>query len=278
MSFAVNVDPTNPGQFFACCGLLELADRLWPGAEGWFADGMFQVNSGTLAELIAALAQAQITSSLSAAELKRLGTLLSVAEAKLTPTDIEEKTRLKQMWKFERLRLSAPFDIWIDWWRDERGERTDLKTWAAKQLVAGMAQGMLGAIRTAAQAGDPDSKNLFRLAKVDTLPFNIDSDQSAQGSARDTGFSADTLEMASEYSPLLELLAFVGLQRVRPLITMDDTFRFSTWRTPQAIPVVAAVGAGVVVSDDQQLYEFALFNRTKYMKVFLPAQSQRGVT
>ena len=31
------VDPTNPGQYFACCGLLELADRLWPGgAEGWF--------------------------------------------------------------------------------------------------------------------------------------------------------------------------------------------------------------------------------------------------
>ncbi|TWW08183.1 hypothetical protein E3A20_26890, partial [Planctomyces bekefii] len=27
-SFWVNVDPTNPGQFFACCGLLELADRL----------------------------------------------------------------------------------------------------------------------------------------------------------------------------------------------------------------------------------------------------------
>ena len=34
----VRVDPTNPGQFFACCGLLELADRLWDGAEGWFED------------------------------------------------------------------------------------------------------------------------------------------------------------------------------------------------------------------------------------------------
>jgi CRISPR-associated protein Csx14 len=32
----LRVDPTNPGQFFACCGLLELADRLWGGAEGWF--------------------------------------------------------------------------------------------------------------------------------------------------------------------------------------------------------------------------------------------------
>src|SRR5882762_5519087 len=35
-SIRVNVDLTNPGQFFACCGLLELADRLWPAAEGWF--------------------------------------------------------------------------------------------------------------------------------------------------------------------------------------------------------------------------------------------------
>jgi CRISPR-associated protein Csx14 len=29
----IPVDLTNPGQFFACCGLLELADRLWPGAD-----------------------------------------------------------------------------------------------------------------------------------------------------------------------------------------------------------------------------------------------------
>src|SRR6059058_2715350 len=42
-SIRVNVDVTNPGQFFACCGLLELADRLWPGAEGWFEKGKFCV-------------------------------------------------------------------------------------------------------------------------------------------------------------------------------------------------------------------------------------------
>src|SRR6266446_8889478 len=33
----VRVDPTNPGEFFACCGLLELSERLWDGAEGWFS-------------------------------------------------------------------------------------------------------------------------------------------------------------------------------------------------------------------------------------------------
>src|SRR5205085_164164 len=54
----VNVEPTNPGQFLACCGLLELADRLWPGAEGWFAEGgrEFKIAcGGTLRELLAAL-------------------------------------------------------------------------------------------------------------------------------------------------------------------------------------------------------------------------------
>lgn len=37
-SFSVNVDVTNPGQFFACCGLLELAHRMpdWRCVEGYF--------------------------------------------------------------------------------------------------------------------------------------------------------------------------------------------------------------------------------------------------
>ena len=47
-SITVKVNVTNPGQFFACCGLLELADRLWPGAEGWFdgSGGEFRIACG----------------------------------------------------------------------------------------------------------------------------------------------------------------------------------------------------------------------------------------
>ncbi len=32
-NITIPVDCTNPGQFFACCGLFELADRRWPQAE-----------------------------------------------------------------------------------------------------------------------------------------------------------------------------------------------------------------------------------------------------
>ncbi|MBI4454814.1 MAG: hypothetical protein HY644_02830 [Acidobacteria bacterium] len=52
----VPVDLTNPGQFFACCGLLELADRLWPGAQAWFDRRGFCLRcDGNLRTLVACL-------------------------------------------------------------------------------------------------------------------------------------------------------------------------------------------------------------------------------
>jgi CRISPR-associated protein Csb3 len=277
MSFAVSVDPTNPGQFFACCGLLELADRLWPGAEGWFEHGRFHVRcEGSLADLIAKLCQARIDSSLLTDERKRLATYLSVSEKTLTPARLEEKIRLKEMWKYERLRVSAPFEVWVDWWRDHRGNRVDPKTWAAKQMVADMAEGMLSVVRARAAATPPDAENLFPFTDADTLPFNFDSDLSGQGAARDTGFSADTLGLQSQCRPLLELLALVGLQRVRPYPLPDDSFRFCLWATPLPLMIASAAGSGVLGLPGDQPYQFSLFSRTKYMKAFLPAKPMRG--
>jgi len=65
-NITVNVDVTNPGQFFACCGLLELADRLWPGAEGWFGhdDRSFLIaGGGTLGELIDMIVNAELVAT-----------------------------------------------------------------------------------------------------------------------------------------------------------------------------------------------------------------------
>ena len=57
----INVDVTNPGQFFACCGLLELADRLWPGTEGWFEEAAFcLIAHGNLKDLIRAVSEAEL--------------------------------------------------------------------------------------------------------------------------------------------------------------------------------------------------------------------------
>ena len=54
----INVDVTNPGQFFACCGLLELASRMSTGAHGCFDVGHFIISGGpSLTDLIAAITQ-----------------------------------------------------------------------------------------------------------------------------------------------------------------------------------------------------------------------------
>ena len=146
-SITVAVDPTNPGQFFACCGLLELADRRWPGAEGWFEGEEFKISftkeQGTLQKLLTELSSATLESSLTDAGIKRLGTLLSKAKSKLTKQDQEDKDRLQEMWQRERLHLSAPFDLLLYWWWDKT-----LKTWAAKQFVIEIARPMLATIAT----------------------------------------------------------------------------------------------------------------------------------
>src|SRR2546426_398621 len=52
----IKVNVTNPGQFFGCCGLLELADRLCPGTEAWFDDLNFNLcTKGTLREILSRL-------------------------------------------------------------------------------------------------------------------------------------------------------------------------------------------------------------------------------
>jgi len=98
----IDVDPTNPGQFFACCGLLELADRLWGAAEGWFDRGEFRIAAvGDLPDLIRGVSLAELVQ-------------LDPGDDTGSPIELGPPLR--------RLRL--------DWWRDERAGGKDLKVGA----------------------------------------------------------------------------------------------------------------------------------------------------
>jgi len=175
------------------------------------------------------------------------------------------------MWQIERLHVSGPFDLWLDWWRDDRGNRTELKTWAAKQMVAEMVLAMMAAIR-----GIPShslDEILFQPVQHDSLPFNFDSDLCGTGNARDAGFSADTLGLKATYRPLLELLAFIGLQRFRPNKTRaGEQFSYWVWTVPLPVMVAGAAASGNLRLPNSTEYRFQLFQRTQYMKAFLPAQ------
>lgn len=281
MIIRVSLDATNPGQFFACCGLFELADRLWPGVEARFDDEALQIEGGgTLAQLLLHLSRAEINSSLADTELKRLGTLLSAEKAKLSSDDLHEKQFLTEQWKRERVHLSQPFDLWLDWWSDEKTGGKGMKTWAAKQLVVEIARPLLRSFASVAW-GDSADDCINRTSEFEGVPFYFDSHNNSQNTPRDTGFGLYTLRneirTRANTRPLLELAAFVGLQRFRPTLErLRKSHRFTLWPVALPIAVAGPAVAGHLCLPNERQYEFRMLNRSAYMKAFLPARPVQG--
>jgi CRISPR-associated protein Csb3 len=281
----VKVDPSNPGEFFACCGLLELADRQWGGAEGAFSSSGVEFaisrkgdpSRGDGNELRAKLASCVITSTMTEEQIARLKKLLNQKKTTLTPQDLVEKQRLSGLWERERLRLHDPFNVWIDWWGDERAGGSNFKTWAGKQFVLDLVRGMQAPIRSDAWSSLPTAEWLNEPAGDGSLPLYFDSDIGGQSSSIDVGFSMDALDMRSRTRPIVELAAFVGLQRFRPFPEKSGgSFSYVQWTEPLP-PVLAAVACcGQLPQQNARAFEFRLLYRTKYLKSFLPAKPKGG--
>lgn len=248
-SIHVRVDLSNPGQFFACCGLLELADRLWPGAEAWFADGEFCIAcNGTSKQL-----------------------LMALIESPLDQDDADDDMA-------SPMRLADPFGLELNWWCGENSPGRALKVWAGSmrgvRIARAMKQAMLHAIQAdvlfdhAAVAFDPDQPR----KKVE--PFYFDSRRGRNALALDIGFAPDGLKIRTLAYPAVELLCLVGLQRCRPRITSTRrVFEYTAWRPRLPVLVAPAVVCGVLPSVGSHTYSFESGFRTdqKKHKAFLPA-------
>src|SRR6266851_7740298 len=118
----IPVDVTNPGQFFACCGLLELADRLWPGAEGWFEVG----NRQTVFQIAAS----------TAASLHKLLINSVVLQFDLGNDDDNENER-----PLDPIVVKSPITLVLDWWSDR-----SIKPWAGSMKERLILNAMLRSI------------------------------------------------------------------------------------------------------------------------------------
>lgn len=246
-SFSVNVDPANPGQFFACCGLLELADRLWPNAEGWFADNgrQFHIACGehSLEELVTAIANAAIVH--------------------LVPEDQYSSP----------IRIAAPFrHLDIDWWMNDQTGARDLKVWAGTMESFGIARAMQHAIRDV----DFLSEDLLEIGMVVTNPddpgkkkepFYFDARRSPNAHSIDVGFSANDLGLTSTAHPAVELLCLIGLQVARPASTTTKRiYDYSLWTNPLTANLLLAAATGALELPGVQKFRFENWFRTGQKK------------
>src|SRR6266545_2350109 len=109
----LDVELTNPGQFLACCGLLELAGHLDPNALGWFDDRRFYLSGGH-AELLEQFIWCTVTP-------------LAATGAGNTPTDDSDNGEEKKEPKSPPVLLGDPFNLRLDWWEDDSANEAGFK-------------------------------------------------------------------------------------------------------------------------------------------------------
>ena len=226
------VDPANPGQYFGCCGVFELAQRLWPGSKAAFEGAEFVITEGDLARLVTATSRATIEV--------------------LEPSNETSSA----------LRLSSPFDVRLDWWKTERG----LKTWAGRMSVDRIARSLQRDLPSALDQGFFDDGHVVvgeDGKKVE--PYYFDGRRGAGALPLDLGFSTDALSLETVAYCATEFFTLVGLQRFRPLESRPRVYRYRAWQR-QLPATLAALAAGNAIPEAGSLFQFESAFRTDQRK------------
>ncbi len=237
---SVDVDLRNPGQFFACCGVLELASRLWPGRpeNGWQSpEGWFATDGGRATFAVATHSGVEEPLRAVVGELVAGGPIVQLAD----DSDFHSADR-------QPVVLRPPFNLRLDWWLDSYrgGEKSELKVWAGQMTPKGNLTKLQSELRVLVKEGG-DRMRLRELLSTRVPTSGMGVDPATSWTAIDVGFSPDEQDLAVLGSPATEILAMIGLQRCRPV--MDERrkgrwFTYRAWADPFAIAVVPAAIAG----------------------------------
>lgn len=261
-TITLNVDLSNPGQFFACCGLFELASRIAPDALAWSdakAPLFHLANTPTLAELLGLVC---------CAELRQL--------------DAEDATA-------SALELGSPFDLRLDWWKTAGRDTSALKVWAGTMACPRIARAMSHAVRNALSDTFYASADIFADRRVvydpddankKVEPFYFDARRGPNAHSRDVGFAPDSLSMRTNTSPAVELLCLIGLQRAipTPVHSKPRHYMYCSWSIPLLIALLPAAVNGLLPDVSPCKYCFESWFRTgqRKHKAFVPAERVIG--
>lgn len=278
---SIPVDLFNPGQVFACMGFLEAADVLLGNAEGGFewpnggeprfeiqtdgADSPFRVVLEFLnkAQLKRLAPEGYVEASVSA------GTKWPRKNAK-KPGNEERRFRdgpvltIKTFPAREADRQALPLRLEHDGrrldithWCDG-SSRNSFKLFAGRQRSNVIAQQMLEAIR---QLRARHGERLIADPFGWTVPlggssFKFDPRKSWTGI--DAGYSPDEQSHEVQASPVVEMLAAVGLEYARPDEFKTRNVRYGVWRSPLPLLLARPALAGVPIGVSMRVFRFTL--------------------
>ncbi len=293
-TITLHVDPANPGQYFACCGLFELASRIAPEALAHFE----QDRTNKQWRFIISNS---ITPDGKALSLQNL--LTEIINAKITNANIggncdsandessDSYDNSEDDAKAPPLQFSPPFEFRLDWWENADSKTAALKVWAGSMDCLGIATAMQNAIRlviaesnfqenaqgilsTCRVVYEPISANSKTKKPKKKEPFYFDAKRGPNADSRDVGFAPNDLSLETIASPTVELLCLVGLQRAIPSPAKQPRqFAYTLWTIPLPVSLLAAAVNGQIQGSTDYSYRFESWFRTsqKKHKAFLQA-------
>jgi len=255
-TFSIQVDLTNPGQFFACCGLLELAYRLSHNARGWFEGATFKI----------ADAPANFVAQFLACDARSI-----IADSKDNSSkDDSDKGDDKTV----PIQLATPFALRLDWWITESAQQAKLKTWSAGQKITDVLGEMRKHFKNAIAKNPHDWLRVAEPIKS-PKPFGYDS-RLSRTAALDMGHN--DMSYVTAFSPAVDVLTVVGLQRFRPWVIETWTRnRYCTWSQPLPADIAAVSTLGLIPQFIDSCFEFPIKPRDSQgrYKLFGHAQPAR---
>lgn len=242
-TYSIRIDPRNPGQFLACCGLLEIASRIAPGTTAHFEKRGLVFHLNTPATL---------------------PVVLSLRDA--GPEDSRVPKALEQ------LSLAHPGHgepLLINWWlstrcKDGELEKSPFKTWGGQQTPRSMLTELLGLTDTAVPV-----ENLFQHERYTTTRFGVDARTAWE--PLDVGYSPNEIGQSSVTFPLVEVLAVIGMQGFRP-VGRRSALRYAAWAQPLGIPAARAAAAAPWPGLPVTRFEFQMATRGQSYQTFTRAK------
>jgi CRISPR-associated protein Csx14 len=261
-NITIPVDLTNPGQFFACCGLLELADRLWPGAEvtGGFSSPGFHRSIFSIRSK-AGFGSREVIEKLLSATPEAVAPHRPICETTGKPVADPEKTK--------PVMIGPPISLRLNWWLDEiAGKQTAFKLWGSHQTSIGLINDMVSAIVLDQVFDD----SVLQLSKGMTGRIGLDIRSS--WNALSEGFSPNDQNFPVDTYAATELLAAVGLTTFRPTLVKDG-YSYACWLNQLPTIVARAVASGSVSLSGLVLYRFSIGTRGKFKFLTKASQLER---
>ena len=276
---SIPVDLFNPGQVFACLGFLEAAEVLIGHAQGGFdwqgeSEVLFELQAREVENpfemVLGFLVKAKIlrcapTGYAEASKKSKRGKKTAGEENGETSQEPFDLTETFPARKCEGMalpiRLVGSIDgraasVEVGHWADGSG-RNEFKLYAGNRDAAGIAKTMLRAVDGLWQASwERLIERPFDVLAPVGGSFNFDP--RGAWTAIDAGYSLNDQKYAIRASPVVEILAAVGLEHARPQEYELRRVRYAAWRGLLP-PLLARAALGAVpIGVMTRKFEFTL--------------------